>query len=714
MRCAAVALVLTLLLPAVPVTGGRPSVAAPAPLDLFGGGDRPAAGTPPALVAEVYYNALRADEYVVVANLEPALLDVSGWSLTDGEGTLTFPASSVIAANARITVAQNSTAYFEDTLRTAEFRYGGGAAPAMISSGTFQLNNAGDEVILRDLGGSIVDVFAYDASPYAGPGWTGPTALPVGQGNVARRDRDGVWRDTNTSVDWDLVRVWSLGQSEFASAEFTFTGTARAFVTPDARVRPLLDLLSGAATSIDLCLYTFTNAALFNPLADAISRGVRVRILLEGAPVGGIDRDEWSLVQLLGGTTAEIHFLVDNTSLDIQERYRFVHAKYAIVDGRTVLVSTENLGPSAFPTWNATGSRGWAVAVDHGPLAAYFTQAFEEDFDAARRDVYTLAEMAVMPVVPLSDPVGPRNVTFPPVTVTGRFLVIPVLGPDTSLSGETILGVLRNATESIHVEMFYAYTAWDAFPNLYLEKLLAAARRGVSVRLLLDASAYNVEDTDPIDNDDTVAYVNAVAASEGLDLQARLVDLDAHGLSRVHAKGLVVDGRWTLVSSINWNRNSPTANREAGLLIENADLAAYFDSVFAWDWNNDFAPPIADAGPGRTIRAGETVTFTGLGSSDDVGIVNWSWDFDEDGNDDAWGWTVAHRFDAPGRYTVRLRVADAGGSTDEDTAVVTVLSASPSTPPTWLWLVPLALAAIVGVVWFAVARRSRQRLSKPP
>lgn len=714
MRCAAIAFVLTLLLPALPMTGGRACDPTPAPLDFFGGDDGPTAWTPPALVTEVYYHALRPDEYVVVANPGTSPLDVAGWTITDQEGTLTFPAGAAIAANGRAVVAQNSTAYWEDTLGAADFRYGGGNATAMGVSGTFQLNNNGDEVVLRDASGATIDAFAYGASAYAGTGWTGPVASAVNQGLVARRMFEASWRDTNGSADWDLVRVRSLGQSEFATEAFDFTGTVRAFVTPDAQVYPLLDLLYNATSSIDLSLYTFSNTALLNGLSAAIAKGVRVRILLEGAPVGGITEDEWTLVNLLEATPAEVRFLVDNTTLDIQERYRYGHAKYAILDDRTVVVSTENWGASAFPTWPATGSRGWVVAVEHPPLATYFTSVFEVDFDARRRDVFTVSEMLVKPVHPAPEAVDPRPVGFPPRTVAGSFRVIPVIGPDTALAADTILAVVRNATASIHVEVFYAYRAWGPFPNLYLEELLAAARRGVSVRILLDSSSYNIEDDDPIDNDDTVAYVNGIAALETLDVQAKLVDLRAHGFSRMHTKGFVVDGRWVLVSSINWNRNSPTANREVGLLIENVELGAYFDEVFAWDWKDDVTPPVADGGPDRSVRVGDSATFDGLGSSDDVAVVNWSWDLDGDGAFDAWGPEVTHVYREAGPVLVRLQVTDSWNNVGEGIVRVDVRPHVPVGSPFSPWVVVLFVAATTLAIWFARARRSRQRINKKP
>jgi phosphatidylserine/phosphatidylglycerophosphate/cardiolipin synthase-like enzyme len=45
-----------------------------------------------------------------------------------------------------------------------------------------------------------------------------------------------------------------------------------------------------------------------------------------------------------------------------------------------------------------------------------------------------------------------------------------------------------------------------------------------------------------------------------------------------------VDNRSVLVSSINWNSNSPNFNRETGVIIESTKAAQYFKEVFEDDW----------------------------------------------------------------------------------------------------------------------------------
>jgi phosphatidylserine/phosphatidylglycerophosphate/cardiolipin synthase-like enzyme len=56
----------------------------------------------------------------------------------------------------------------------------------------------------------------------------------------------------------------------------------------------------------------------------------------------------------------------------------------------------------------------------------------------------------------------------------------------------------------------------------------------------------------------------------------------------VHNKGVIVDNKSVLISSVNWNENSVTRNREVGIIIENDDVANYYSNVFLYDWNLSF------------------------------------------------------------------------------------------------------------------------------
>lgn len=636
------------------------------------------------LIVEVYYNAFVADEYIVLSNQGFVELNITGWILDDGEGQLAFPLDTFIIRGARMTIAQNASLYYRDTLELADFAYGGGNSTPMIrKGGSFQLNNAGDEVLLLNHTGDVIDAFIYGSSDYGGVGWEGGAASALPKGCVAERAFAGDrFLDSNTSSDWDTIARHLVGQTRMSPATFEFDGVGMGFVSPDDSLEVMAQAINLSRTSILLNVYEFTNLRLREGLLAALDRGVDLRILVEGGPAGGVTIDEFETLRALSDAGASVRLMMDNSSVGVRARYRYDHAKYAVIDGASLIVSSENWCQSGFPAVGESGNRGWSIRLDNGSLAGFFSNLFLSDWNPTRADSIDFRDAGVKPIMGTQGDVnryfGER---FTQGAFQDRFRVTPIIGPDNTLDPGAIIGLMRSAKTSIEIEQFYASKDWGGSPNLYLEEAIAAARRGVRVRLLLDSSPYNIDENDASDNDDTIAAVLDAAASEHLPIQAKLVNSSAHGLLKVHNKGMLVDSNAVLISSLNWNLNSVTMNREIGLIVENRRLAGFFLSVFEYDWKDDVTAPMADAGGDVVVSEGTEVFFSAGGSEDDVGIATYLWDVGNDGRYELSGSLVSWRFDEPGRYVIVLRVEDAWGNTAQCSINVTVLQeeAHPST-----------------------------------
>ena len=109
------------------------------------------------------------------------------------------------------------------------------------------------------------------------------------------------------------------------------------------------------------------------------------------------------------------------------------------------------------------------------------------------------------------------------------------------------------------------------------------------------------------------------------------------------------------------------------------DGAGYWDTDDVTITVTDSAAPVADAGPDQTVDEDTLVTFDGSGSTDNTGIVNYTWTFDDGGEQTLHDVNPTYMFANPGIYTVTLNVSDAGGLYDTDTMTVTV---NDTTPPT--------------------------------
>jgi hypothetical protein len=86
----------------------------------------------------------------------------------------------------------------------------------------------------------------------------------------------------------------------------------------------------------------------------------------------------------------------------------------------------------------------------------------------------------------------------------------------------------------------------------------------------------------------------------------------------------------------------------------------------------DTQPPVAYAGLDQTVIEGTTVTFDGSVSTDNIGIVDYSWTFTDSALQTLHGSSPIYTFDNVHNFEISLRVADEAGNSDTDTMWVNV------------------------------------------
>ncbi|PXF53887.1 MAG: hypothetical protein C4B56_00340 [Candidatus Methanophagaceae archaeon] len=527
------------------------------------------------LITEVYPKTMvkgEPDEYIVLINNCAHSVDIANWSITDNEAKFTFPHVS-IPPGREIYLARKTAVYARPDADVI-------VATLKLKPGTaFALRDRGDEVILRDNHGRVADVLIYGDSPYNGPGWRGePLKKPL-SGMVFHRK---AYEDTDTASDWVILPP---GASYHPPELISVTNTSvTTFVSPDCSFTALKSELDNASSSLYLNLYEFDNNKLLEPILDALHRGVRVYLLLEGRPVGGMEDEERYIAEQIASNGGTVRFAHD----------RFLnHAKYAIIDDKTLILMSENWKYTGVPYDRTYGNRGWGIVIRNREIAHYFMDLFLDDLQRAKADTNTETDASLSRGMGIGMKMNSKSQmekeipaggyytpVFKPHTMTTNFTVIPVLAPDSALSSGTILDMIRNAKRYIHVELFSAAMYWGDEPNPFISALVEASRRGCDVKILLD-SKYLENDNN---NDEVVSALNRIARSSNLSLEAKLADLDSLGLAKVHNKGLVVDGKKVLITSLNWNAHS-IYNREAGVIIDNSAIASFYDRVFLYDWN---------------------------------------------------------------------------------------------------------------------------------
>lgn len=175
--------------------------------------------------------------------------------------------------------------------------------------------------------------------------------------------------------------------------------------------------------------------------------------------------------------------------------------------------------------------------------------------------------------------------------------------------------------------------------------------------------------------------------------------------------------------SINyyWDRETGIVTERSGSGMSNA--GGYTTSWTRSDrivdtnlWSGEETdPPKADAGGNRTVNAGSEVVFDASASSDNTGIVSYSWLFGDGTVDD--GVRVTHVYAENGTYYSVLIVKDASGNMGFDAVTVEVKLESENggvepPPQNGFRLDAVTTLAVIGVIiataWILQSRRKRR------
>lgn len=577
------------------------------------------ADTPHILIDAVLYMGqdkatTQGDEAVRLINVGGATADLSGWVLSDGATNATIPAGVLLPSGAAIWLAKDGAAferqfgYSPDLERAATIP----VLPQLL--GTWPgYADTGDEVILRNSEGDVVDALVYKAGDTSQVGWAGTAVFPYGvgaeRGQILFRKRD--WAtgaplpDTNTAASWaqDPADAWAGRRVQYPGWQlepffFTHLVTPTAVYTlgmaPDHGYEMFKAHISAAQDEILIQTHTFEHWGIAQDLLSARQRGVSVTILLEGGPPGGMANQQKYLCQQLEAAEGQCWFMVNDDPADIYDRYTYLHAKFMLVDGEQVLIASENLSPNSLPDDDKSdgthGRRGTLLSTNAPEVVSYVAGVWAADFAPTRyRDLRRYDATFAPPVgyVPITTTGGTTyTVRYPtPLTVMGSLPVELLHAPENVTRPDSgLFGLLAQAGagDVVLVQQLSERIVWGDGTSLRFEAYLAAARRGATVRLLLDG--YFDNPTSPTSNHATCAALLAIAQVEGLDMQCQTGNPTGLG---IHNKMVLVrlSGLgYVHLGSLNGTETSHKLNRELAIQVQSDEMYALLAEMFGRDW----------------------------------------------------------------------------------------------------------------------------------
>ena len=498
-------------------------------------------------------NPFGSHEGVSLFNYGAQNVDLKGWSVSDGEGTLTFVKSVIVAPGTRFTIVKSIAAddWFSGRDRTVALD-----DVSIEKKGSFILADAGDDVYLYR-NGVLIDSVCY-GNKYIETGWKGdPVHLPSSKYLL----RVGS-NDTDTLADWIATKPGLTNRS--FDPELYFDARVMPFSFPESCGTPIFRELEGAESEVLISIYLLTSVPLAALLCDLASSGVTVRIILEGDVLGIDTTTELTLMRSIVDAGGNV-YLINDPIPGNYERFSYFHNKYAVIDGREVIVTSENW--TAGNMSSDCSNRGWGAVIESEGLAEYMREVFFSDLSPEYGDVRSL--MSSYPGLKAYPGTMTYSGTEPYETAAFDARVMPVLSPDNSWSAlEYFMG-------NAEIRVYSQQLDLGSSLRVISEKspmgwMSAAADRGVDVKFILDASSGDSKE-------ETINLVNNTTGIKALYLNGRAA------FSLIHNKGIVMDDIvW--VGSVNWTENSFMNNREFAVVIDSPEVTEFFAGLFIEDW----------------------------------------------------------------------------------------------------------------------------------
>jgi hypothetical protein len=375
--------------------------------------------------------------------------------------------------------------------------------------------------------------------------------------------------------------------------------TITCHASPDAGWPTLAPFLKGTRETLTVGMYDFTSAHVLDAVTAALKGRKKHLSLVLDHPAPNKTRDQTdeethdALAAALGGSLDFAWALERQDPMAAAWIYPSAyHIKVAVRDHTAFWLSSGNwnnsnqpdIDPVADPASAASvarnSDRDWHVLVEHEGLAATFEAFLQGDLKvAAQHQVGGAAAFvaAMGALAELAEPElriaaqAPRHY-FPPRTITANMKVQPLLTPDNYAS--FVLPLINSARRSFYMQTQYIHPSDDPTLTALIEAVKRKIAAGLDVRLIL--SQY-----------EKMGWLELLQEA-GIDLSAVRIQ------ANVHNKGMVVDSEVVVVSSQNWSGAGVSTNRDAGLIIYNAEAARYWEEIFLHDWTNMARQQAAD------------------------------------------------------------------------------------------------------------------------
>lgn len=290
--------------------------------------------------------------------------------------------------------------------------------------------------------------------------------------------------------------------------------------------KEILSLIKSSKEEISFAIYGLRGQdEILGALVSAKKRGVTIK--------GVVDSDAHG-----NNYYKDTHKLYEHFTIVSDGKSYIMHNKFFIIDKKILWSGSANISDTGTGGYNANN----AVITDDKRIIDLYQEEFDEMFYKKHFS-------------------NKKNKRGHKHIKTEDSLISVYFSPKSNTYEEGIKELVQNAKEYIYMPIFYL-----THKELSHE-LIQAKKRGVEIKIILDASAAR----------------NRYSTHKSLREEGVHVKVENFG-GKMHCKSMIIDDSYIISGSMNFTKAGNSKNDENTLIIKNSSLALEYKSYFLDLW----------------------------------------------------------------------------------------------------------------------------------
>ncbi len=309
--------------------------------------------------------------------------------------------------------------------------------------------------------------------------------------------------------------------------------------------RAFVNLVNLAKKSIDIAIYGYDDIpAITSALKEAKKRGVIIRFVYDSVLTPGGEFYKGNNI---------ISSLADSSINDknSKEPNSIMHNKFIVFDKQKVFTGSMNFSKSGLSGYDVNNT----IIINSADVASLYLQEFEQMLSGKFHNEKS-------------------KLNLPNKFVLGDTILEIYFSPKDKTT-EKIIEIIKKSNKYIYIPAFLI--TYNDISN----ELISAHKRGVDVRIILDANSTNTRN---------IKY--KILRTAGIPLKFE------NYAGKLHSKTMIIDDEYIVMGSMNFSNSGENKNDENTVILKNNEFAKEYKNFFLYLWK-----VIPDKYLKRTLRA---------------------------------------------------------------------------------------------------------------